>query len=129
VASVVRVLPGTAAADEMAWLRRSVGACAGSLHPSRSPVAGVPGDGVVLGYQVGDPAGAGGSAVFVVGVVQQGRTTASVELTVPAGAAADGEARVRLGLDEARHLLALADRRLVASGLVAAAAADPLLAS
>jgi hypothetical protein len=128
VGSVVRVLPGTAAADEMAWLRRSVGACAGSLHLSRAAVAGIPGDGVVLGYQVGDPSEAGASSVFVVGVVQRGRTTASIELTVPAGAAADRGVRIRLGLDEARQLLASADRRLVVSGLVAAAEADPLLA-
>jgi hypothetical protein len=65
----------------------------------------------------------------VVGVVQRGRATASIELTVPAGAAADRGVRIRLGLDEARRLLASADRRLVVSGLVAAAEADPLLAS
>jgi len=62
-------------------------------------------------------------------VVQQGRATASVELVVPRAAAAALASRVQLGLDQVRHLLALADRRLGSSGLVRQAGADPLLAS
>ena len=128
VRTVVRVLPGTAAADEMTWLRRSVGDCPGQLRLRRAAVAGVPGDGVVLGYQVNAPARPSGD-VLVIGVVQQGRATASVELVVPRAAAAALASRVQLGLDQVRHLLALADRRLGSSGLVRQAGADPLLAS
>lgn len=134
VSTVVRVLPGSSADAELEWLRRSIGFCASDLHLRRSVVDGVPGDDVVLGYQLGYQAEAGGSpwrpgAVLVVGVVRQGRATASVELVVPAAAARDPQSRIQLGVDQARHLLAVADQRLEASGLVGAAQADPLLAS
>ncbi|HET9653875.1 MAG TPA: hypothetical protein VFP72_00845 [Kineosporiaceae bacterium] len=123
----VQVLAGGAADAELNWLRRSMGYCASALRLSRAPVAGVPGDGVALGYQVG--VGSQPHAVLVVGVVRQGRTTASVELVVPASAGGGDEARSQLALDQARHLLALADRRLLSSGLAPCAAADPALAS
>lgn len=123
----VQVLAGGAAAAELDWLRRSMGYCASALRLSRAPVAGVPGDGVALGYQVG--VGSQPHAVLVVGVVRQGRTTASVELVVPASAGGGDEARSQLALDQARHLLALADRRLLSSGLAPCAVTDPALAS
>jgi hypothetical protein len=125
VRTVVRVLPGAAAADELDWLRQSMGTCVSDLRLRPEAGTGVPGDDVVLGYQVG--AGQRSKAVFVVGVVRQGRVTVAVELVVPADAATGMSARVRLGLDRTRHLLALADRRLESSGLVAQAQADPVL--
>ncbi len=126
VTTLVRVLAKDASTTEMNGLRRSMGNCTSDLQLRRAAVSGVPGDAVVLGWQVGAAADRP-RAVLVVGVVRQGRATASVELVVPARAAAGEDARVRLGLEQARHLLALADQRLVSSGLVARAAADPNL--
>jgi hypothetical protein len=123
---VVRVLPGSAATVEMSWLKRSMGTCAGELQLRRATVTGLPGDGVVLGYQVGaDPRSP--RAVLVIGAVQHGRTTSAVELVVPAGAGGDSSARVAAGLAQAKRLLALADQRLKGSGLVSAAQNDPSL--
>jgi hypothetical protein len=128
VRTVVRVLRGRAAEDEFGWLQKSMGYCLSELRLRRAPVKGLPGDGVVLGYQVGAPSQRP-SSVLVVGVVRQGRTTSSVEVVVPESAAVDTQARVQLGLNETGRLLALADQRLRVSGLVAQAQADPQLAS
>lgn len=122
--TLVRVLPGQAADTEVDQLRRSMGYCASDLSLKRAGVSRIPGDGVALGYQVGVSEQRPG-AVLVIGVVRQGPVTASVELIVPARAAADNATRVRLGLEQARRLLTLADERLLSSGLVQQAVRDP----
>lgn len=127
VRAVVRVLAGPAASEEMDWLKRSLGNCASDLRLRRAAVTGLPGEGAVLGYQVGaDPRHP--KSVLVIGVVQDGRTTSAVELVVPVGAGADGTSRIAAGVEQAKRLLIVADRRLRSSGLVAAAKADPSLA-
>jgi hypothetical protein len=125
---VVRVLPQTAASDEMDWLRRSMGYCPSDLHLRRATVTDLPGNAAVLGYQVGaDPQHP--ESVLVIGAVRQGRATAAVEMVVPTGTAADVPARVQVGLDRTRRLLTLADQRLKSSRLVELAQGDPALAS
>jgi hypothetical protein len=119
VATTVRVFDGTGAADELARLRRAVGTCPESPGVSREPIAGLPGDDVLVAVlPSADP-----EPLTVVGVLRRGRVTVGVEVVVPR--TADPAADRVDGVTRVRALLVRADARV--ARFAAAAQSDPTL--
>ena len=121
VVTAVRVFAADGATDEVGLLRRAVGTCAASPGVAREPIAGLPGDDVLVAVL---PA-TGGGDLPVVGVLRRGRVTVAVEVVVPAGAAPDADARRAEGVRRVRALLVRADAR--AASFATQAQADPSL--
>jgi hypothetical protein len=123
--TAVRVFSGGGAGDQLAYLRRAVGVCAGSEGMSREPVAGLPGDEALLAADlVGEP-GQPERVAQAFGLIRVGRVTVGVQVSVPGAVGTDEDARRALAAERARTLLVQAHERV--AGFARLAAADTSL--
>jgi hypothetical protein len=122
LSSAVRVFGQAGAKDQIRWLQRNLGTCAGTWGDLTAVDVAAIGDGAALAYSTTTSP----RTVMVLAAVRSGRVTSGFQLFVPPAAAATDQERVRLAVSEGTRLLGAGHRRLVAT-LGPASVQDPSL--